>query len=108
MRPMFEERHMVVMKRRQMLALIGGRARKKDHVMGALNRIHGIKLHKAKAPDKRERGGSVMRVRCGGGQRVMIEEKAARILIANLEFRHGRGSYTYSSFSPSGSANITA
>src|SRR5690554_8129902 len=108
MRPMFEERHMVVMKRRQMLALIGGRARKEDQVMRTFNNIHRIKLHKAKPPDKRERGGSVMRVRCGEGQRVMIEDKAARILIAKHEFSHARGSYTYSSFSPSASANITA
>src|SRR5690606_36188827 len=108
MRPVFEERHMIVVKRCKLRPLIGRCARKEDHVMGALDCIHGVKLYKAETPDKRERGGFVMWVRCGCGQRMMVQEKTARILIANLRLRHGRGSYTYSSFNPSGSANITA
>ena len=79
--------------------------------MGALDGVDAIELHEAELVDQRVKVCLGERMCAAICQRVAIQKEGAGGGIADLEFCFGhcpRGSNTYSSFNPSGSANITA
>jgi len=88
MRPVLEKRPVIVVECAQMLAPVARRAGEQDHVVGALDRVDRIELDEAELPHEAERLAFAMCLCPVEAQRMVVEEKAARLGVADFEFLH--------------------
>ena len=86
--PMLEQRLVLMMKDGEKLARVTGRAREQDHVMGTLDHIDRIDLHKAEAPHERQHFVSLQRLVRTLAKRVLVEKQPPCIRIGDDEFGH--------------------